>query len=144
MASTSVAMSSTGIVASLSCSRMDKRSAATASERLSSLSSNSPRIFGGGRSLSLRRSRDPKICAMAKDLFFNKDGSAIKKSFRSVAYYIRLEIAKAALQFGFSDLFFSMFSFSFVERCEQAGRFGRSYPWSKMKKRCPPEQIWLS
>ncbi|KAK4786087.1 hypothetical protein SAY86_002776 [Trapa natans] len=132
MASTFVAMSSTGIVASLSGSRMDKRSAATASERLSSLSSISPRIFGGGRSLSLRRSRDPKICAMAKDLFFNKDGSAIKKA--SGQWHIISVLKLPKLLCNSVSLTFS----------SQAGRFGRSYPWSKMKKRCPPEQIWLS
>ncbi|KAM1759960.1 hypothetical protein ACFX12_002885 [Malus domestica] len=32
-----------------------------------------------GQNVALRRTRSPKICAMAKELHFNKDGSAIKK-----------------------------------------------------------------
>lgn len=79
MASFFTAMPSTGIVAASSSSVMDKRLAISASEKLSSLSSISPCTFGRRQSAALRRSRDPKICAMAKDLYFNKDGSAMKK-----------------------------------------------------------------
>lgn len=75
MASTFTAMSSVG---SLAAPGMDKK-LATSLDKLSSVSSISSSSFGRRRSVSLRKSREPKICAMAKDLYFNKDGSAIKK-----------------------------------------------------------------
>ncbi|KAK6936976.1 Chaperonin Cpn60/GroEL/TCP-1 family [Dillenia turbinata] len=47
---------------------------------LASISSSSLTPLAGRRQhLSLRKSRSPTINAMAKDLYFNKDGSAIKK-----------------------------------------------------------------
>ncbi|KAK9019725.1 hypothetical protein V6N11_054235 [Hibiscus sabdariffa] len=56
---------------------MDKK-LPSSSNRLSSLASISSSSFVSRRNVVLRRSRLPKICA-AKELHFNKDGSAIKK-----------------------------------------------------------------
>ncbi|KAL9659481.1 hypothetical protein QQ045_024287 [Rhodiola kirilowii] len=49
------------------------------SEKLSSVASISSTSFGRRKSNALGRMRSPKINAMAKDLYFNKDGSAVKK-----------------------------------------------------------------
>ncbi|XP_056165594.1 chaperonin 60 subunit beta 2, chloroplastic-like [Syzygium oleosum] len=79
MASTFTAMSSAGTLAAPGNRVMDKK-LATSLDKLSSVSSiSSSSTFGRRRSVSLRKSREPKICAMAKDLYFNKDGSTIKK-----------------------------------------------------------------
>ncbi|KAF5748842.1 putative rubisco subunit binding-protein beta subunit rubb [Tripterygium wilfordii] len=75
MASTFTAMLSAG---SLVAPSLDKK-LASSSNRLSSLASISSTSFGRKQNVVLRRSRSPKICAMAKDLHFNKDGSAVKK-----------------------------------------------------------------
>ncbi|KAF5735685.1 putative rubisco subunit binding-protein beta subunit rubb [Tripterygium wilfordii] len=75
MASTFTAMSSAG---SLVAPSLDKK-LASSTNRLSSLASISSTSFGRKQNVVLRRSRAPKICAMAKELHFNKDGSAIKK-----------------------------------------------------------------
>ncbi|KAJ8747736.1 hypothetical protein K2173_014511 [Erythroxylum novogranatense] len=48
-------------------------------KKLSSLSSISGSSFGRTHNVALRRSRSTNICSMAKDLHFNKDGSAVKK-----------------------------------------------------------------
>ncbi|KAK8986886.1 hypothetical protein V6N11_055204 [Hibiscus sabdariffa] len=56
---------------------MDKK-LPSSSNRLSSFASISSSSFVSRRNVVLRRSRLPKICA-AKELHFNKDGSAIKK-----------------------------------------------------------------
>ncbi|MFQ6656985.1 hypothetical protein Gotur_026852 [Gossypium turneri] len=56
---------------------MDKKLSCS-SNRLSSLASISSSSFLSRRNVVLRRSRLPKISA-AKELHFNKDGSAIKK-----------------------------------------------------------------
>ncbi|TYJ27496.1 hypothetical protein E1A91_A07G191300v1 [Gossypium mustelinum] len=56
---------------------MDKK-LSSPSNRLSSLASISSFSFLSRRNVVLRRSRLPKISA-AKELHFNKDGSAIKK-----------------------------------------------------------------
>ncbi|KAI3857562.1 hypothetical protein MKW98_028826, partial [Papaver atlanticum] len=72
MASTLTTMSSVGSVAA-TCSR------ATTDKKLSSSSQISTMSFGGKRqNVVLQRRCSPKIRA-AKELYFNKDGSAIKK-----------------------------------------------------------------
>ncbi|KAJ4846259.1 hypothetical protein Tsubulata_025273 [Turnera subulata] len=76
MASTFTAMSSVGSLVAPNTRLMDKKLPAS-SNKLSSFAS--PNTLGGRHSVVLRRSRSPKICAMAKELHFNKDGSAIKK-----------------------------------------------------------------
>ena len=48
--------------------------------RLSSFTSLSSRSLGGGKQkLHLQKRCNSKVSAMAKELYFNKDGSAIKK-----------------------------------------------------------------
>uniref|UniRef100_A0A7N0UPH0 Uncharacterized protein n=1 Tax=Kalanchoe fedtschenkoi TaxID=63787 RepID=A0A7N0UPH0_KALFE len=49
------------------------------SEKLSSVASISSSSFGRRQNKALQKMRSPKISAMAKDLYFNKDGSAVKK-----------------------------------------------------------------
>lgn len=49
------------------------------SEKLSSVASISSTSFGRRQSNVSRRMRSAKINAMAKDLYYNKDGSAVKK-----------------------------------------------------------------
>ncbi|KAE8036917.1 hypothetical protein FH972_009549 [Carpinus fangiana] len=71
MASTFTAMSSVGSLAAPSCRVMDKKFSSSAS--ISSCS------FVRRQNVISRRNHSPKICAMAKELHFNKDGSAIKK-----------------------------------------------------------------
>ena len=77
MASSFTAMSSLGSLAAPSCRVMDKKFASS-SEKLSSSASISLFSFATRQNV-MRRNRSPKICAMAKELHFNKDGSAIKK-----------------------------------------------------------------
>jgi chaperonin GroEL len=71
MASTFTAMSSVGSLAALSCRVRDKKFSSSAS--ISSCS------FVRRQNVISHRNHSPKICAMAKELHFNKDGSAIKK-----------------------------------------------------------------
>ncbi|XVF00101.1 hypothetical protein REPUB_Repub03eG0256400 [Reevesia pubescens] len=77
MASTFTAMSSVGSFVIPNGHVIDKK-LASSSNRLSSFASISSTSFASRRNVVLRRSRLPKICA-AKELHFNKDGSAIKK-----------------------------------------------------------------
>ncbi|PPR85673.1 hypothetical protein GOBAR_AA35014 [Gossypium barbadense] len=77
MASTFTAMSSVGSFVAPNGLVMDKK-LPSSSNRLSSLASISSSSFVSRRNVVLRRSRLPKISA-AKELHFNKDGSAIKK-----------------------------------------------------------------
>ncbi|XP_057539314.1 ruBisCO large subunit-binding protein subunit beta, chloroplastic [Amaranthus tricolor] len=52
----------------------------TCADKLSSLASvSSSSVLSRRSNVALRKSRSPKINAMAKELYFNKDGSAIKK-----------------------------------------------------------------
>ncbi|CAI0384299.1 unnamed protein product [Linum tenue] len=77
MASTFTTMSSVG---SMAAPAMDKRVAASPSNKLSSLASVSGSSFGRRKqNVGLRNSRLPMTCKAAKELHFNKDGSAIKK-----------------------------------------------------------------
>lgn len=79
MASTFVALSSVGSITSTSAYVADKKLANT-SEALSSfgsISSSSSRVRS--KNVVLRKRCNLKVQAMAKDLHFNKDGSAIKK-----------------------------------------------------------------
>nr|KJB73258.1 hypothetical protein B456_011G224500 [Gossypium raimondii] len=77
MASTFTAMSSVGSFVAPNGLVMDKK-LSSSSNRLSSLASISSSSFVSRRNVVLRRSRLPKISA-AKELHFNKDGSAIKR-----------------------------------------------------------------
>ncbi len=78
MASTFTAMSSVGSLAAPSCCVMDKKLAPPL-DKLSSSASISSCSFVRRHNVMSRRNRSPKICAMAKELHFNKDGSAIRK-----------------------------------------------------------------
>lgn len=79
MASTFTAMSCAGSLVSLSVSKADKR-LVNSSEALSSFTSLSSQALGGRREkVILRKRLGYKVQAMAKDLHFNKDGSAVKK-----------------------------------------------------------------
>lgn len=69
MASTFAGMSSAGPLAAPS----------TSSNKLSSVANISSTSFGSKRNVALKKSRRPTILAAAKELHFNKDGSAIKK-----------------------------------------------------------------
>ncbi|CAN1294745.1 Chaperonin 60 subunit beta 2, chloroplastic [Linum perenne] len=75
MASTFTAMSSVGTLAAPSGRVMDKKQ----SNKLSSLASVSGSSFGRRQNVVLRNSRLPMTCKAAKELHFNKDGSAIRK-----------------------------------------------------------------
>ena len=77
MASTFTAMSSVGSFVAPNGRVMDKK-LTSSSNRLSSFASISSTTFGRRQNVVLRRTRLPKISA-AKELHFNKDGSAIKK-----------------------------------------------------------------
>ncbi|XP_019198810.1 PREDICTED: ruBisCO large subunit-binding protein subunit beta, chloroplastic-like [Ipomoea nil] len=76
MASTFSAMSSLGAV--VSASQTIEKKSLKSSETLSSFASLSPNALGGRRKNVVLRKRS-KVRAMAKDLYFNTDGSAIKK-----------------------------------------------------------------
>ncbi|WCJ31867.1 Phosphoribosylglycinamide formyltransferase chloroplastic [Euphorbia peplus] len=76
MASTFSGMTSPGFLAAPT--GMDKR-LASSSNRCPSLASISGGSLGTKQNVSSRRLRSSKISAMAKELHFNKDGSAIKK-----------------------------------------------------------------
>ncbi|THG12527.1 hypothetical protein TEA_010753 [Camellia sinensis var. sinensis] len=78
MASTLAGMSSVGSLAAPSARVTDKKFA-TSLDKLSSFTSISSSLFGRRQNVALRRTPSPRINAMAKDLYFNKDGSAIKK-----------------------------------------------------------------
>ncbi|MCD7461834.1 Chaperonin 60 subunit beta 2, chloroplastic [Datura stramonium] len=51
----------------------------TSSNKLSSVANVSSSSFGSKRNVVLRTKHSPRILAAAKELYFNKDGSAIKK-----------------------------------------------------------------
>ncbi|XP_065878310.1 ruBisCO large subunit-binding protein subunit beta, chloroplastic [Euphorbia lathyris] len=76
MASTFSGMSSVGSLAAPN--GMDKR-LASSSNRFSSFASISGGSLGRKQNVGSRRLRSTKISAMAKELHFNKDGSAIKR-----------------------------------------------------------------
>ncbi|THG19613.1 hypothetical protein TEA_019034 [Camellia sinensis var. sinensis] len=78
MASTLAGMSSVGSLAAPSARVTDKK-LTTSLDKLSSFSSISSSSFSRRQNVALRRTPSPRINAMAKDLYFNKDGSAIKK-----------------------------------------------------------------
>ncbi|KAJ6944973.1 chaperonin 60 subunit beta 2 [Populus alba x Populus x berolinensis] len=77
MASTFTAMSSAGTLAAPNARAMDKKFAFS-SNKLSSFASISASRFGRPQNVVLPRSRSLKVNA-AKELHFNKDGSAIRK-----------------------------------------------------------------
>ncbi|XP_064997431.1 ruBisCO large subunit-binding protein subunit beta, chloroplastic-like [Musa acuminata AAA Group] len=82
MAATFYAMSTVGAIASPSNVRPNKKLLASKQKfsQFSSFSSISPiAISSRGQSLCYLRRGNSKINAMAKELYFNKDGSAIKK-----------------------------------------------------------------
>lgn len=76
MASTFAGMSSAGSLAAPSSCMKDNR---ISSNKLSSLASISSTSFGRRKNVVLRKTRPCQITAAAKELYFNKDGSAIKK-----------------------------------------------------------------
>ncbi|MBA0691127.1 hypothetical protein Goari_008773 [Gossypium aridum] len=79
MASSFIAMSSIGSLGFPCSKRMDKKFF-NSSGRLSSFESISSSAFlGKKQKVILRRGHSSKIRAMAKELHFNTDGSAIKK-----------------------------------------------------------------
>ncbi|XP_020241709.1 ruBisCO large subunit-binding protein subunit beta, chloroplastic-like [Asparagus officinalis] len=62
------------------CSFAKDKNLSVSSQQLSSFASISSRSLGGGRQkLHVQRRCNSKINAMAKELYFNKDGSTIKK-----------------------------------------------------------------
>lgn len=79
MASSFATMSSIGYFTSSSSHTMDKKFLGS-SRRLSSFASISANSFEGRKqSMVLQKRCSSKVRAMAKELYFNKDGSAIKK-----------------------------------------------------------------
>ncbi|XP_058114626.1 ruBisCO large subunit-binding protein subunit beta, chloroplastic [Magnolia sinica] len=79
MAASFSTMSTVGSLVAPSGLAMDKK-LSISSNRLSSLASISTSSLGGRRQrLHLQKRCSPKISAMAKELYFNKDGSATKK-----------------------------------------------------------------
>ncbi|KAM7493404.1 hypothetical protein LguiB_028013 [Lonicera macranthoides] len=82
MASTFAAMSSAGSLIAPSSSKGADKKLAISSNKLSSFASMSSSSFGtrqNNKNVVLRRARPLQITAAAKELYFNKDGSAIKK-----------------------------------------------------------------
>nr|CAD1831006.1 unnamed protein product [Ananas comosus var. bracteatus] len=78
MASAFGTVSTVGLAAAPSSFAMEKR--LLASEKLSSLASiSSSSVSARTQSVRLQKKHSSKIRAMAKELYFNKDGSAIKK-----------------------------------------------------------------
>ncbi|GFP93734.1 rubisco large subunit-binding protein subunit beta chloroplastic [Phtheirospermum japonicum] len=78
MASTFAGMSSVGFLAAPGSRVLDDK-LTTSSNKLSSVASISSSSFGRRKKVVLRKARSCQITAAAKDLYFNKDGSAIKK-----------------------------------------------------------------
>ena len=78
MASTFTAMSSVGTLAAPGSRVVDKK-LLSSSDKLTSRTSISSFALPKRQSVVLRRNRSSKISAMAKELHFNQDGSAIKK-----------------------------------------------------------------
>ncbi|KAA0055727.1 ruBisCO large subunit-binding protein subunit beta [Cucumis melo var. makuwa] len=78
MASTFTAMSSIGTLSAPGSRAMDKK-LLPSSDKLTSRTSISSFALPKRQSVVLRRNRSSKISAMAKELHFNQDGSAIKK-----------------------------------------------------------------
>lgn len=78
MASTFAGMSSVGSFAAPGSRVMDDKLAASSS-KLSSVASISANSLGRRKNVANRKARSCQITAAAKDLYFNKDGSAIKK-----------------------------------------------------------------
>lgn len=78
MASTFAGMSSVGSLAAGRSLIMDNK-LAHSSNKLSSLASISSTSFGRRRNVVLRKTRSTQIMAAAKELYFNKDGSAIRR-----------------------------------------------------------------
>ncbi|KAK1411052.1 hypothetical protein QVD17_37596 [Tagetes erecta] len=79
MASTFAGVTAVGSLASSSNRVMDKN-LSTSSNKLSSFASISSSSLGGRSNVTLRRTQQAsQIKAAAKELYFNKDGSAIKK-----------------------------------------------------------------
>ncbi|KAL8484315.1 hypothetical protein ACS0TY_026845 [Phlomoides rotata] len=78
MASTFAGMSSAASLAAPGSRVMDDKFAAS-SNKLSSFASISSSSLGRRKGNVLRKTRSTQITAAAKDLYFNKDGSAIKK-----------------------------------------------------------------
>lgn len=79
MASTFTGMSSVGSLAAATSSRVTDNKISASANKLSSLSSVSPSSFTGRRNIAARKPRSLQITAAAKELYFNKDGSAIRK-----------------------------------------------------------------
>lgn len=78
MASAFGTISTVGLAAAPSSFAKEKR--LSASEKLSSLASiSSSSVSARTQSVRLQKKHSSKIRAMAKELYFNKDGSAIKK-----------------------------------------------------------------
>ncbi|KAI3450922.1 hypothetical protein Pfo_007587 [Paulownia fortunei] len=78
MASTFAGMSSVGSLAAPGSRVMDDKLAISLN-KLSSVASISSSSLGRRKNVVLRKARSYQITAAAKDLYFNKDGSAIKK-----------------------------------------------------------------
>ncbi|GER50697.1 60 kDa chaperonin [Striga asiatica] len=78
MASTFAGMSAVSSLAASGCRITDNKAAAS-SNKLSSLASISSSSLGRRKNVDLRKTRPFQITAAAKDLYFNKDGSAMKK-----------------------------------------------------------------
>ncbi|KAL3850367.1 hypothetical protein ACJIZ3_012249 [Penstemon smallii] len=78
MASTFAGMSSVGSFAASGSRLMDDKLAAS-SNKFSSVASISSTSFGRRKNVAVRKTRSCQISAAAKELYFNTDGSAIKK-----------------------------------------------------------------
>ncbi|KAL1540926.1 ruBisCO large subunit-binding protein subunit beta, chloroplastic-like [Salvia divinorum] len=78
MASTFAGLSSVGSLAAPGSRVLDDR-ITVSSSRLSSLASVSASSIGRRKNVVLRKTRPSQITAAAKDLYFNNDGSAIKR-----------------------------------------------------------------
>ncbi|CAI9768675.1 unnamed protein product [Fraxinus pennsylvanica] len=76
MASTFTGISSVGSLAAANCR---DHKLATSSNKLSSLASITSSSFGRRKNIVLQKTSSPQIRAAAKELYFNKDGSAIKR-----------------------------------------------------------------
>lgn len=104
---------------------LDAKINATSTRSLSSSASISSTPFTNGRrNVILKNKLNPKVKAMAKELYFNKDGSAIKKLQVSICLFRR----KLVLVIWMVDICLFV---SFVGWRQQACGFSRGYSWSK-------------
>ena len=106
-------MTSVGSLAAPCGRAMDKKAVSSAEKLSSFASTSSTFLLGRSQNVVLRKSRSAKINAMAKELYFNKDGSAIRKL--QVAHALCMEVV-SCLNMIALDFELILFGYLFVSR----------------------------